>query len=60
MNRREFIAKGVAAGTAIALGARSATVRGRNVNRAKFRMKYAPHFTGQACRHINCRALRAD
>ena len=44
MNRREFIAKGVTAGTTIALGAQAAVVQGRNTNQAKFRMKYAPHF----------------
>jgi len=44
MDRREFIAGGVAAGTAIALGTQTAIAQGRNRNQAKFRMKYAPHF----------------
>ena len=41
MNRREFVAAGLAAGAA-AVGAQSAL--GQGSNRAKFRMKYAPHF----------------
>ncbi len=41
MNRREFVAAGVAAGVA-ALGTQGALAQGSND--AKFRMKYAPHF----------------
>jgi len=44
MDRREFIAKGLAAGTVIALGTQTVIAHGRNSNQAKFRMKYAPHF----------------
>lgn len=41
MNRREFVAASLAAGAA-AVGAKSTFAQGEN--RAKFRMKYAPHF----------------
>ncbi|MBN2130759.1 MAG: TIM barrel protein [Sedimentisphaerales bacterium] len=41
MNRRKFMAASLAAG-AVAVGAKSTPAQGSN--RAKFRMKYAPHF----------------
>ena len=41
MNRREFVAAGVAAGLT-AMGTQRASAQ--PANRAKFRMKYAPHF----------------
>lgn len=44
MDRREFMTTGFTAGTAMALGMQSAIAQGRKSNRAKFRMKYAPHF----------------
>jgi hydroxypyruvate isomerase len=42
MNRRDFMRAGAAAG--LALGMQSAVAEGKKSNRAKFRMKYAPHF----------------
>ena len=44
MDRRKFMAASVAAGTAMTIGAKSAIAQGTKSNRAKFRMKYAPHF----------------
>lgn len=44
MDRREFMTEVAAAGTAIALGTQTAMPQARKSNRAKFRMKYAPHF----------------
>ena len=44
MDRRKFMTAGVAAGAAVALGMQSAIAQGRKSSRAKFRMKYAPHF----------------
>ena len=41
MNRRDFVAAGLAAGAA-AVGVQSAS--GQGSNRAKFKMKYGPHF----------------
>jgi hydroxypyruvate isomerase len=42
MNRRDFMRAGAAAG--LVLGMQSAVAEGKKSNRAKFRMKYAPHF----------------
>jgi hydroxypyruvate isomerase len=48
MNRREFMAAGVAAGAAVSAGLSSPSARAQDAadppNRAKFRLKYAPHF----------------
>lgn len=44
MDRREFMTVSVAAGAAVGLGVRGALAQARSSNRAKFRMKYAPHF----------------
>lgn len=44
MHRREFIAAGVAGGTAAMLGRQSAGSQAHKSNRPEFRMKYARHF----------------
>ena len=44
MDRREFMTVSVAAGAAVGLGVQGALAQARSSNRAKFRMKYAPHF----------------
>ena len=44
MDRRDLMTAGVAAGAAAALGMQSSIAQGTKSNRAKFRMKYAPHF----------------
>ena len=54
MDRRSFMATSLAAGTAISMGAfgsrRAAAEPAESSNKAKFRLKYAPHF-GMFCNH---------
>lgn len=44
MDRRDFVKTSIAAGTTLAFGTASSVAQGNSSNRAKFRMKYAPHF----------------